>query len=276
MDKLDSLLMQSNPNARVFYAGQLSEATQIDASPGVGHIHVLYAGHLRLTRLDEAELNITQPSLILFPRATACSLIPTAIGIESAKVVCAHVDFGQAMSATLALSIPDVLVIPLEESTQLGPMLRLMFEESSGQNCGKKVALNHLMNYFLVLLLRKLMVEDSVKTGILAAMADTRLAVAVTAMHDEPQADWTLENLAEKAGMSRARFASHFRAKTGTTPLEYLTIWRIEVAKNHLRKGQTLKAIAPKVGYSSAEALIRSFLRHTQITPKEWLRLQGL
>ncbi|NJS36679.1 MAG: helix-turn-helix transcriptional regulator [Brachymonas sp.] len=120
------------------------------------------------------------------------------------------------------------------------------------------------------------MESGEVKTGILAALGDKRLSIAVTAMHDRPDQDWTLESLAEKAGMSRARFASHFRAVTDTTPLDYLTTWRIEITKNQLRQGRSLKAIAPKVGYSSAEALIRSFMRHAHITPKEWMRQQAL
>jgi AraC-like DNA-binding protein len=107
------------------------------------------------------------------------------------------------------------------------------------------------------------------KLGILAALGDKRLSIAVTAMHDHPNVDWTLETLAEKAGMSRARFASHFRSVTDTTPLEYLTAWRIELTKNQLRQGRSLKVIAPKVGYGSAEALIRSFTRHTHtLRPK--------
>ncbi len=277
MDKLDSLLMQSSPSTQVFYAGNSCETSYVDEAAGMGHLHVLHAGKLTIKRHLASDLDITKPSLILFPRPQTCTLIPESTdekGAQGASIVCAHVDFGQAMSATLALSIPDVLVIPLDPSNHLKPMLALMFQEAASESCGKKVALNHLMNYFLVLLLRQLMENGDVKTGILAALGDKRLSIAVTAMHDHPNVDWTLETLAEKAGMSRARFASHFRSVTDTTPLEYLTAWRIELTKNQLRQGRSLKVIAPKVGYGSAEALIRSFTRHTHVTPKEWLRLQ--
>jgi AraC-like DNA-binding protein len=37
-----------------------------------------------------------------------------------------------------------------------------------------------------------------------------------------------------------------------------------------------LKAIAPKVGYGSTEALIRTFLRYSKQTPKEWLKSQSI
>ena len=278
MDRLDSLLMQSAPSTQVFYAGILCEASSVDAASGVGHLHVLHAGKLTIKRPLKEDLVIAQPSLILFSRPQSCTLIPGAIDakdLPSTSVVCAHVHFGQTMSATLAWAIPDVLVIPLDTSNHFRPALALMFEEAENECCGRKVALNHLMNYFLVLLLRHLMDSGEVKTGVLAALGDKRLSIAVTAMHDRPDRDWTLESLAETAGMSRARFASHFRAVTGTTPIDYLSLWRIELTKNLLRQGRSLKAIAPKVGYGSAESLIRTFTRHTHTTPKEWARLQN-
>jgi AraC-like DNA-binding protein len=111
----------------------------------------------------------------------------------------------------------------------------------------------------------------------MAALADKRLAIAVTAMHDRPHIHWTLELLAQTAGMSRASFANHFRTTTGTTALGYLTAWRMEVVKTQLKKGKTLKVIAPLVGYGSTEAVIRVFfLRYAGVTPKDWLKLQKI
>ncbi|NJM42896.1 MAG: AraC family transcriptional regulator [Brachymonas sp.] len=143
MDKLDSLLMQSSPSTQVFYAGNLCETSHVDAAAGMGHLHVLHAGKLTIKRPLGVDLDISQPSLILFPRPQTCTLIPEATDAHGARIVCAHVDFGQAMSATLALSIPDVLVIPLDPSNHLTPMLALMFQEAASESCGRKVALNH-------------------------------------------------------------------------------------------------------------------------------------
>lgn len=274
MDKLDSLLKHSSLTTQVFYAGQMSDSDRQNEATGMGRLHVLYAGHLHLQLRNRPALSISEPSLILFPRPIYCQINPELGNELGVQIVSAHIDFGLAMSATLTPSIPDVLVIPLIQTPQFRTILDLLLEEATHKNCGKRVALNHLMNYFLLLLLRYLMEGDAVKTGILAALTDAKLAIAVTAMHDQPHMNWTLDNLAQAAGMSRSRFANHFRLTTGMTALGYLTIWRLEITKNHLKEGESLKSIAPKVGYSSAEALIRSFSRHTHQTPKDWLKLQ--
>jgi AraC-like DNA-binding protein len=276
MDKLDSLLTQSLPTTQVFHAGPLLETIRNDGDNCLGGMHVVREGQLGIHLQNRSPLGISDPSLILFPRPIAFDLVPKSATDQTVEIVCANVDFGQAMSATLMHSIPDVLVMPFSQSPHLAPLLPLLFQEASHQNCGKQAAMNHLMNYFLVLLLRQLMDGASVNDGIMAALADKRLAIAVTAMHDRPHIPWTLELLAQTAGMSRASFANHFRTTTGTTALGYLTAWRMEVVKTQLKKGKTLKVIAPKVGYGSTDALIRSFLRYVGITPKDWLKLQSI
>jgi AraC-like DNA-binding protein len=274
MDKLDALLSHASPSSHVFFAGRLCHTSPVQAEPGMGHLHVLQAGHLRIQWAHGQQQDITEPSLILFPRPLSCELSPQTRNGQGAQMVCAHMDFGHAMSATLTHAIPDMLVIPLAQAPALAPMLALLFQEAQAQQCGRQAALNHLMNYFLVLLLRELMAQASAPSGILAALADPRLSVAVTCMHEQPQRDWTLDSLAQAAGMSRARFAHHFRETTGLTTLAYLTVWRMEVAKIQLLKGRSLKAVAPMVGYGSAEALIRTFAKLTGLTPKDWLQAQ--
>jgi AraC-like DNA-binding protein len=276
MDKLDSLLTHSLPTTQVFYVGQLSKVTRMGGDTQLGGMHVLRDGQLSVRLSKGFPIKITEPSLILVPRSITYDLVPKDMGGKGVEVICARADFGLAMSATLMRSIPDVLVIPLMQSSHLLPMLGLLFQEAENKNCGKQAALNHLMNYFLVLVLRQLMEGKEIKDGVIAALADKRLAFAITGMHDQPHLDWTLESLAQTAGMSRASFANRFRITTGTTALAYLTSWRMEIVKTLLKKGNNLKAIAPKVGYGSTEALIRTFLRYSKQTPKEWLKSQSI
>lgn len=272
MDRLDALLKHSSPRGELFYAQQLCHTAQLDAASNRGHLHVLYSGHLAIRIQNRPVLEIHEPSVVLFPRPLTCELSPQPSGAAAVQIVCAHVDFGQAMTNVLRHSIPDLLVIPLAHSVSFRPLLTLLFDEANNQHCGRSAALNHLVNLFLVQLLRHLMDGGVLETGILAALADQRLATALTAMHERPQSDWTLEGLAHMAGMSRARFAHHFRTTTGVTALAYLASLRIAVAKSMLQRGSALKMIAPKVGYLNADTLIRSFVRHTGQTPKKWLQ----
>jgi AraC-like DNA-binding protein len=92
------------------------------------------------------------------------------------------------------------------------------------------------------------------------------------AVHDAPTQAWTLEEMADLAGMSRARFAVHFREVTGETPADYLASWRITLAQGLLRAGRPLKHVALDVGYGSASALTRAFIRKIGQPPTHWLR----
>jgi AraC-like DNA-binding protein len=66
-------------------------------------------------------------------------------------------------------------------------------------------------------------------------------------MHKHPETSWSPRTAAQHAGMSRARLAAHFR-KVGITPFDYLTNWRLGIARTMLRKGSSLKLIATAVG----------------------------
>jgi AraC-like DNA-binding protein len=83
---------------------------------------------------------------------------------------------------------------------------------------------------------------------------------------------WELSEMASRAGMSRARFAVHFREVTGDTPADFLASWRITLAQGLLRAGRPLKHVAQEVGYGSASALTRAFVRKIGQPPSRWMR----
>jgi len=85
------------------------------------------------------------------------------------------------------------------------------------------------------------------------------------------EAHGRVDTLAQAAGMSRARFALHFRQVVGVTPFDYLADWRIGVAQTLLKKGEPLKMVAPLVGYASAAALTRVFSQRVGISPTQWI-----
>ena len=70
--------------------------------------------------------------------------------------------------------------------------------------------------------------------GWLSALTDKQIGEAITAMHEKPGYRWTLQNLAERVGMSRSAFALRFKEKVGTSAMEYLTRWRMHRAGHRL------------------------------------------
>jgi AraC-like DNA-binding protein len=269
MDPLSPLLDRLSLKARVFFAGALCDASSFARQPGLGAIHVFRHGHLRVNQENGAQFEVTEPSVLFYPRPHAHKF-----GVDrrfGAELVCGWIDFGAGLGSPLLRGLPDLILAPLARIPGLEATLNTLFEEAFGSRPGRQAALNRLIEYVLVLLLRYAMQTHLVDGSVLAALADARLSKAIVAMHEKPDQDWSLTTLAREAGMSRARFAAHFRAVTDVTPLDYLTDLRIGVSQSLLKRGTSLKLIAPRVGYQSSVALARVFSRRVGCSPNQWL-----
>lgn len=257
----------------MFYAGNLCSLVNFDAADRVGHLHLLKAGRLRLTAPDGRMQVLSEPSLIFFPRASHHQL--GADEADGADLVCASVEFGASCGNPLVQGLPPLLVLTLREAPAMGGVLDALFIEAFTERSGRDAALNRLSEVVLVYLLRHAVESGLLRSGVVAGLADARLAKALDAMHAEPARRWTLQGLATLAGMSRARFAAHFGQIVGEPPIEYLAGWRLSVARGLLASGRQVKSIADEVGYGSPNALTRAFTQRLGHTPTEWLAQRG-
>lgn len=252
----------------MFFAGALCDASAFARQPGLGTIHVLRRGTLHVDQEDGARLTLVEPHVLFYPQPTAHGFHVDAA--SSADLVCAWIDFGAGVGNPLLRGLPHLILAPLAQIAGIELTFDALFSEAFAARLGRQAALNRLTEYILVLLLRHAMEAKLVKGSALAGLADARLCKAILAMHAQPEQPWSLEALAKQAGMSRARFAAHFRTVTGATPLDYLTGWRIGVAQTLLKHGTPLKIVAPRVGYASSVAFNRAFARCVGITPTQW------
>ncbi len=108
----------------------------------------------------------------------------------------------------------------------------------------------------------------------LAALGDHRLMRALAAATNEVDRPWTVEQMASVAGMSRATFARHFHAVTGSTPSHTLALIRLRrAAELMIHSDLTVDGAAETAGYRSAAAFIRAFQRAYGQTPSRWRKL---
>jgi AraC-like DNA-binding protein len=256
-------------HASVFFTGTLCRSVAFGCEGDRGHIHVLRQGKIGLRVEGRPCETIVGPQVLFLPRYVDHAFEP--IDSVGADLVCATVAWGDVAGNPLLAALPPRIVLPFDEAT-LQPGLALLFAEAAGNQCGKQAAIDGLMGYFLVTVLRVLLADGQGQAGLLAAMGDSRLATALTAMHAAPERAWTVELLAEVAGMSRARFAAAFRRDVDATPLTYLANWRMGLVQGKLRQGQPLKTIARTVGYKSPAALTRAFTRRFGCSPRDFSR----
>lgn len=109
--------------------------------------------------------------------------------------------------------------------------------------------------------------------GLLRGLSDIRLAPALRRIHQDPSANVSVEALAETSAMSRSAFFQRFRKEVGVAPMEYVTAWRMALAKDLLVQQETpLVEIAARIGYGSASAFSVAFTRHVGVTPGVFAR----
>lgn len=271
MDRLVSIFERFSLRARVFNAGPLCNISNYDCKAGIGHIHVLKQGAIRIETPTKPSKIIHAPYLLFYIKPVAHRLIPL---VDEGEVitVCGEIDFGDGLENPALQVMPGLIPVALECDSQLSAILNLLFEEAFNVACGRQAALNRICELLVIQLLRITMENNSTDIGLLAGLADQRLAKAITTIHEEPEKPWTLEQLANKAGMSRASFACKFRDTLGMTPGDYMTHWRLGVAKSLLKKGRAVSLVSDEVGYSSPASFTRAFAGRFGQTPTEWVK----
>ena len=114
---------------------------------------------------------------------------------------------------------------------------------------------------------------DSGRTGWLFGVADKQLGRAISAIHADPAHRWTLQALAERACMSRSAFAQKFRETIGSTPMEYVTRWRMLLAGDKLENSSDpVSVISFSLGYESESAFSTAFKRVMGTSPRQYGR----
>ena len=275
VDRLTPLLERFRVRTRLFHSGPLCGTTAFPASGGHGFLHVLRRGEMEVMhpRADGslARESITQPSLLFLPRPLDHSFLnaPT----DDSDFACATLDFDGGATHPLVRTLPDVIVLPLDEVATLRPALDLLFAEVDNVRCGRPLLADRLFEVVLIQLLRWMLDHSGrldLPPGLLPGLADERLAPALVAMHEGPGESWSLDTLARTANMSRSAFAAHFKEVLGRSPGDHLTEWRLTVAQERLRAGQSVTSVAAELGYASTSSFSRVFAQRIGLSPRAW------
>jgi AraC-like DNA-binding protein len=154
----------------------------------------------------------------------------------------------------------------------LGSFAQQVVEESRTQRAGADTVLTRLAELMFIEVVRRyLETLPAEQTGWLAGLRDPVVGKALALIHARPGHSWSLAELAQQAAGSRSRLAESFSQLLGYPPMQYLTLWRMQVASNLLmQSGAKVAAVASEVGYESEAAFSRAFKKATGLSPGGW------
>ena len=200
-------------------------------------------------------------------------------GGENSLLLCGAATFNDPFTQRLLQQMPALLFMDLAEADKTSTLvqtLQLLAQEAMPPNPVTGVVISRLADVLMIHSIGHWLQQQQSSSGWVAAWKDKNIGRAVRAIHQHPEADWTVTKLASQANMSRTRFADVFRAMTQVTPLHYLTEWRFSLAQDKLRHSQSsLLDIALSVGYQSEAAFSRAFKKWVGQTPMQYRKAKG-
>lgn len=235
-----------------------------------GHAHVLSSTPGMRSKPDLALYRRPDESHLPF------SLSLGAADTESTHIVCGYLGCDARPYNPLLMALPNAIHVRDAAASPLRAYVQLALAESKQSRIGGECVLGRLSELLFVEVVRRYAESlDATRTDWLSGLRDPSIGVAITALHREPQRDWTVQSLAREAGLSRSVLAERFTSFVGCPPMQYLASWRMQLAANELRSGtDSVATIANRVGYESEAAFSRAFTKSMGEPPSTWRKRQ--
>lgn len=102
-------------------------------------------------------------------------------------------------------------------------------------------------------------------------ISTVRIRKVLAYIQEDPCRTLTLEDLLGQAGIRKTLFMQSFRNVTGTTPLQYITGIRLEIARDLLLETDLpVSRIAEKCGFSDPFYFSRCFRKKFSLSPRQY------
>lgn len=286
------------------YQSPAADAAAPVLEPGAERVvifHLITEGECYVELPDEPPTRLTAGDVIVLPqgdahRMTSAPGLPPARGAPlsevlarrprqlshggggaTTRVVCGYLACDSRLARLLLGGLPPMVRENVRGSSAgvwLESSLHYALAEAKSPRPGGAGVLAKLAEVLFIEVLRLHMTRESGDpNGWLAGMRDRVVGMALNALHERPAHPWTLEELAKESGASRSVLAERFQSLVGTSPMQYLTQWRMMLAANLLCGSNTpLARIAEDVGYQTDTAFSRAFRREFGVPPAAWRR----
>lgn len=193
---------------------------------------------------------------------------------KETQLICGHFSFAKDARHMIFDQLPDYIHIQNYGETAgkwMESTLRMIGDETGSAKFGSDLIALKMSEVIFAQAIRTFIENQGSEITGFAAFADPYISRALNAFHKEPAESWSVESLAREAGLSRTSFAQHFAKKMGVTPIQYLTSWRMQIARQGLvEQKMNVAEVAALIGYASESAFSRVFKKEVGASPAEY------
>jgi AraC family transcriptional regulator, activator of mtrCDE len=261
---------------------------------GSAYFHMVTQGSVELDRPGFGPLRLEAGDILLLPHGDAHTVrapgsrgrsvapvvthfrntlrVQASAGVApETELICGRLHFEAAPQNLVIAALPDVIVLrvgvgPLAH--RFSPLMGGIREELDCAGPGALAIAKDLASALFVMMLRAHFEASAPGDGLLRLLHQRVTAQAVLAMLRDPVRTWTLDELAQIAGSSRASLVRAFRSGAGVSPMAFLTDLRLGLARHRLAdRAASIERIAAEVGYQSLAAFSRAYLRKYGVRP---------
>ncbi len=282
-----------------------AQVTPEDCKPFIGELvqviayHVVLEGRMLAVVDGELPIELRAGQTILFPRndihtmASGAGMTPVSArdlvqqspdggllkirhggGHEPSSIICGFLGTQDSFNPLL-VTMPRILRIDISKAASrdwVETSVRFAAAELIRGRLASSEVMSRLSEVLLVEAVREYIATlGDCDRGWLKGLSDPNIGRALALIHSDVAASWSVDRLAREAGLARSTFMDRFAQLIGIPPIRYLTVWRLEMAKRHLRGSHmSIPQIAMAVGYESEEGFRRAFKREFEVWPAEW------
>jgi AraC-like DNA-binding protein len=196
-------------------------------------------------------------------------------GGEETRLICGYLACDARLIRPVLAGLPHVVRVHIRND-RAGEWLENSIvhavERASAAEPGSDVILARLAEVLFAEALQRYVSQlPSGRTGWLAGAGDATIGRSLAALHRRPAHAWTLDEVAQEAGVSRSALTERFARYLGQSPMAYLTDWRLELGAEALRTtSRSVSQITAEVGYESEAAFNRAFKRRFGKPPAQY------
>lgn len=259
---------------------------------GWAQFHIVTRGTCVLERPGLSQLTLGAGDVLLLPHgdshvvrsASRGALRPVAVdyrngirdkstsgGKTETELLCGRLEFEGGAGNPLLAVLPDEIVIRTAGEPLMERFRRLLTDirdELDAGMPGAQVIAADLARALFVMMIRDHFDAKHVGDGTVSLLRERGTSRVVLAILDDMSRDWSLDDMADIAAMSRATLVRSFRRLAGKAPMTFVSDARLAVARQRLSGTKDpIARIAADVGYASEGALSRAIHRRYGARP---------